>query len=112
MDETFSASDRSNDTSAIMIPPDAFGNETANSGTEVGVVFSRLSSADLYPLADGTMKDFAIASQVISATVVGMENMISSNITIVLQLNYEVKNFFKYLYIYFIMGVIAEIGST
>ena len=72
-----------------MIPPDAFGNGTM-SGTESGVVFSMFSLPDLYPLRNGTLEDFAIASNVISATVIGMEDMISSNITIVLQLNYEV----------------------
>ncbi len=89
MIESFNASDRRNDTSAIMIPPNAFGNETMN-GTEAGVVFSVFSSPDLYPLGNGTTPDFAIASNVISATVIGSENMISSNITIVLKLNYEV----------------------
>ena len=87
--KSFNASDQSNDTSAVMIPPDAFGNET-RSGNESGVVFSLFSSADLYPLGNGIMEDFEIASTVISATVLG-ETMISSNITIVLKLNYEVR---------------------
>ncbi len=89
MNESFDARDYRNDTSAIMLPPDAFGNETMN-GTEAGVVFSMFSLPDLYPLGNGTMKDFRIASNVISATVIGSENMISSNVTIVLKLNVEV----------------------
>lgn len=91
MNENVGASDRPNDTSAILIPPDAFDNSTVN-GAESGVVFSMFSTADLYPLGNGTLKDFSIASNVISATVIGIEDMVFSNITIVLKLNVEVHN--------------------
>ena len=82
----FDASDRRNDTSTIMLPPEAFENETLNAG----VVFSLFSSPDLYPLGNGSQQDFAIASNVVSATVVGVENMNVSNVTIVLKLNFPV----------------------
>ena len=82
--EIFNASNLPRDTVSILIPPDAFANQTS---AETNIVFSAFSSSDLYPSVNQTFP-FGVNSSVVSATVVGSE--ISSNITIVLKLNVPV----------------------
>ncbi|SMN12383.1 hypothetical protein SPBRAN_829 [uncultured Candidatus Thioglobus sp.] len=86
MDESLNASDIS-DTTAIMLPPDVF---TTIRGNDTSIVFSMFDSSLLYPLTNKTLEDFDVASTVVSATIIGSEDMISANITVVLRLNIEV----------------------
>lgn len=85
--ERVNASDLADDTVAIMIPPDAFMDQTM---TDTNIVFSTFNTSDLYPLFNKTFPQFGVASSVVSATVTGSENSIVSNITIVLRLNIKV----------------------
>ncbi len=109
MNISVNASDLPDDTSTIMIPPEAFENGT-NETMSGGVVFSMFSSPDLYPLDNETRQNFSIASNVMSATVIGMENKIFSNITIVLQLNFPVCAWNKYFAAHNFISATYSIG--
>lgn len=86
---SFNASELPVDTVTIMIPPDAFTGQTA---ADTSIVFSTFNRSTLYPLVNRTIPQFGVASTVVSATVVGSENNISSDIIIILRLNIKVKD--------------------
>lgn len=86
-DDSFNASDLPEDTVSILIPPGAFDNQTS---TDTSIVFSTFNTSDAYPLSDQVIPQFGVASSVVSATVVGSEGSIVSNITVVLRLNVKV----------------------
>lgn len=87
MGESFNASDLPEDTVSILIPPDAFINQTS---ADTSIVFSAFNTSDAYPLFDQAIPQFGVASSVVSATVVGSENNIFSDITVVLRLTVKV----------------------
>ena len=87
MDVPFNASNLTDDTVAILLPPETFANQTS---PETNIVFSKFNTSELYPLFNKTFPQFAVASTVVSATVVGSEGRIASNITVILQLNITV----------------------
>ena len=86
---------------SISLPPSAF-NETDNAT----IVFSMFKSSKLYPLNNLTFNEFAVASTVVSATIVGREGVIfdDTEIEITLKLDSKVKQFIVwvncYLHIY------------
>ena len=86
MGANFNASDLPQDTVSIMLSPDTFANQSM---ADTSIVFSVFNRSDLYPLFNQTLPGFGVASSVVSATVVGSDN-ISGNITVVLRLNIEV----------------------
>ena len=79
------------DFSAIILPPDIFSNQ---SKTDIDVVFSYFETSDLYPLRNITFEDFAVASNAISATVLGNSEF-SGSVFIVLSLHVEVSHNYK-----------------
>ena len=86
MGADFNASDLRQDTVSIMLSPDTFANQSME---DTSIVFSVFNRSDLYPLFNQSLPGFGVASSVVSATVVGSDN-ISGNITVVLRLNIEV----------------------
>lgn len=69
---------------SIILPGEVFSNQSV--GEDISVVFSLFQSSDLYPLTNQTFDNFSVASNLISATVIGSEN-ISGNITMVMKLD-------------------------
>ena len=72
---------------AIMLPPVVFSNK---SNPVVNVVFSSFSSSELYPLVNKTMEGFEVASNIISATILGSASKLNGNVSIILMLNNKV----------------------
>lgn len=78
---------------SITLPPSLFGNLNQSSDTEINLLFGAYKSSSLYPQANQTDENFAVASSVISATVIGLENDImnlTEDVSIVLKLDSEV----------------------
>ena len=87
--ETGNSTDYPDDYAAIMLPPDVFLNQTM---TNVNIVFSSFSSSDFYPLVNKTLESFAVASNTISATVLGNASELNGYVFIVLRLHFEVSH--------------------
>ena len=74
---------------AIMLPPVVFSNK---SNPVVNVVFSSFSSSELYPLVNKTVESFEVASNIISATILGNASEVNATVFIIIRLHYEVSH--------------------
>lgn len=89
VEQNLTARDLPNNTVSIMLPPAIF-NETM--GTDISIVFSEFNSSELYPLFNKSSEEFDVASTVVSATIVGSEDIVLPvEVTIVLRLHIAVR---------------------
>lgn len=83
----FSAADFDSTFSGMLLPPAIFRNQTNGS---VGIVFGSFNSSRLFPLVNKSLDTFAVASTIVSATILGNVSELESSVYVVLQLESEV----------------------
>lgn len=88
-EENISAADFPDNYAGIMLPPIVFVNQTK---TNTDIVFSSYTSSEFYPLVNRTLENYAVASSIISATVLGNDSEFNGVIYIVLRLHLEVSH--------------------
>ena len=88
--------------SSIIIPPEVFNNSVLRDEEEIAMVFAEYDSSILYPLPSNstlftdknvTYTNFSVASNLLTATIVGHENDIvylDTDVTLVLKLKFKV----------------------
>ena len=95
-------SDVDNSSVTIIIPPEVFNSSVLNGEEEIAVVFAEYDSSVLYPLPPDsvlftdenvTYTNFSVASTLLTATIVGYENIdnLDVDVTIVLKLDSKVR---------------------
>ena len=101
-DPIMNASQVVNNSVTIIIPPEVFNSSVLNGEEEISMVFAEYDSSVLYPLPPDsvlftdenvTYTNFSVASNLLTATIVGYEDdtvELETNVTIVLNLYSEV----------------------